>query len=498
MFAEKSAFERSVDWAKRNAVSGTIAMFCSEKDRSRIQQELSALNADSCVRVCASDKWNSALFAKECAAVCKETASDYALFSFTEYPFIDQGVTDEVCRAHTEYRAEYTFADGWPEGFAPAALDAGAAAVIAELAAQPDKPEYAVSERCIFDTIRQDINSFEVETVISPVDYRQYRLHFGTDSKAAFTASCALLEAARASGVEQSAASLSALAVTLPQVLCTVPCFYNVQIASGCGAGFEHSPYPAAAKERWPGRDERMDFTAFCGMVKKIAAFSEQAVVSLSAWGEPLLHPQFCDFAREVIVHDGLSLLVETDGAHFDEALFSALEELAAVMSGHSPCAPYPKIMWILTADYSAAAKLVEIFGDVVYPQFLRTTQSEPQLEQFYRFWSDRQSPSHGKLIVKKYDHFCRTLPDLRPADLAPLVRYPCWHLLRDMDILLDGGVTHCHERVLRADGGNVFAEELGVVWGRRAALVEKHIEKAYGQAMPECTACDEYYTFNF
>ena len=69
--------------------------------------------------------------------------------------------------------------------------------------------------------------------------------------------------------------------------------------------------------------------------IKKILArirdFSENAVISLSAFGEPLLHPDFLEAALEVInpndENHKISLLIETDGLLVTEEISQKIYE---------------------------------------------------------------------------------------------------------------------------------------------------------------------------
>lgn len=185
-------------------------------------------------------------------------------------------------------------------------------------------------------------------------------------------------------------------------------------------------------------------------------------------------------------------------------------------------CANHP-VLWIVSLDAQTEAKynvlhgvlsssnsydkgsfkkaqetvnmLETYFPGDVYPQMLRVNENEDELEQFYRYWHDKESPSKGKLIIQKYDSFCGTLPDEKPADLSPLDRNPCWHIKRDMTILADGSVPFCKEYLLDGSAGNVFNEGIETVWAKFKTIAAQHIDKKYTD---KCRNCDEYYTFNF
>jgi spiro-SPASM protein len=118
--------------------------------------------------------------------------------------------------------------------------------------------------------------------------------------------------------------------------------------------------------------------------------------------------------------------------------------------------------------------------------------ENEEDLEAFYKSWKARTE----NIIVQKYDSFCGALPDRKVADLSPLKRFPCWHVKRDMPILLDGTVPLCRED-LRAERslGNALREELPALWERGLGMYLSHLS---GEWSGICARCDEYYTFNY
>lgn len=91
-------------------------------------------------------------------------------------------------------------------------------------------------------------------------------------------------------------------------------------------------------------------------------------------------------------------------------------------------------------------------------------------------------------------------------TDLSPLVRRPCWHLKRDVSVLLDGTVPLCRDCVRNEivlgklfdesgpnDPGSVLAR-LEAAWAAGEAYHRLHIE---GRHPEPCAGCDEYYTYN-
>ena len=57
-----------------------------------------------------------------------------------------------------------------------------------------------------------------------------------------------------------------------------------------------------------------MDFSNFQKFLEKASNFSDKAVISLSLWGEPLLHPDFSKFVKAILENPKFSVLIETSG----------------------------------------------------------------------------------------------------------------------------------------------------------------------------------------
>jgi spiro-SPASM protein len=142
------------------------------------------------------------------------------------------------------------------------------------------------------------------------------------------------------------------------------------------------------------------------------------------------------------------------------------------------------------------AKVLTGLFPKDAYVQAVRCQGAEDDIEQFYRFWKD----AGANVIIQKYDDFCGALPKKQASDLSPVVRQPCWHLMRDMNILIDGRVTRCREDLAALSGagpvlGNAFLEPLEAIWSRGEEPYREQCSRRYTGL---CAGCDEYYTFNF
>jgi radical SAM protein with 4Fe4S-binding SPASM domain len=72
----------------------------------------------------------------------------------------------------------------------------------------------------------------------------------------------------------------------------------------------------------------------------------------------------------------------------------------------------------------------------------------------------------------------------------------PCWHLKRDVAVLLDGRVSLCREDLRCVHGlGNILEQSLEEIWKAGDSFYRDHLGERYPDL---CKSCDEYYSFNF
>lgn len=499
-FNGSSAFDRAVQWA--HSVPHTVkTVVISQKDTKQ--------------------KWTVGELLEHIYTQVCETQADFVVYAWGDVPFYNQQLTTKLIEQHIEYRGEYTFADAYPYGFAPEIIHGQTILLLSELAkTKPEQAQKIVGKNSLFELLETDINSFEIETLVAPEDFRYLRLQFSCDTKRN-TLACerlyqsiikknsALIDNSLDSSLDNgmdTAYELSLFAQKSAYIQRTLPAFYAIQICN-------NSPLKSTANFDF------MDSEHFKKLIDTIADFSEDAVISLSFLSEPLYHPQFSEFATHVLAHSNLSLLIETDGLLVTDTMAGCIK--APIGNNEYRLSGQRAVNWIIRLDASdeavykklhgekgsllqaetAVALLKPLFPDAVYPQMERRLENEEQLEQFFRRWT-----AEGQVIIQKYDHISHFLPDLRPADLSPAKRFPCWHIKRDVCVLVDGRVPRCKAAVFATHTdkkaknplaflGNVFEEPLSIVWERGLSNLEYQIQEKY---LGQCGVSDEYYTFNF
>jgi len=427
--------------------------------------------------------------------------TDHLFFVWADAPFLDVQAAAQLYEQHCTYRAEYSFADGYPEGLLPQLLDRRMVALLAKL---PHAQEAPLTRTFLFDLIKPDINAYDLETMIAPQDVRQFRLHFYTDTKAAWLL-CR-------SFTDITAENYARLIQARQECLRPLPAYYGIETVA-C--------HPLASLYRPPMVSNCfdpklcMDLSRIQRIADSIAAFSETAVISLSLYGDPLLHPRVVDTIAHILSYPSLSVLIETSGIAGSHELYSAIREKVSAAPARSSV--YLPIYWIVGIDAvsaplygrvhqlseaqaelslkqaaAAACELASLFPNSVWAQMIRMNENEAELEAFYRLWE--KQAAHP--LIQKYDHLCGQLPDRRTADLSPLERHACWHLKRDMSICNDGSVPLCKEDIGKSILlGNVFVDSLDSIWQNGSKYYQEQAKSVYKGL---CGTCDEYYTYNF
>ena len=452
----------------------------------------------------------------------KKNQADYVIFSYNDCPLLNLELTNRLIDFHTKYFSEYTFADGYSKGLSPEIIHTGTLSILCELSktTQSAEGQKPVSRECIYNLLKTDINSFEVETVLADEDYRLLRFNFNCQTKADYLSSLNLYKKMKEdslTSLESSCEEINSLAVKTPEVLKTVPCYYNIQIADKCTGKCIYCPYPAFYKNK-NGKEvfdasAVMSYDNACSLIEKIEKFSSQAVICLSLWGEAFENPDVFKIIEKIISYKGLSVFIETDGLLINDSICEKLKEITDKKYEHSN--GWPQVMVAVSMDaftdvtykkirgnekslndaVLVVEKLNRILPGNVYPQFVRMNANEEELEGFFRYWKEKSNASGGEFIIQKYDDFVKLLPSEKPADLSPIERNVCWHLRRDMNILTNGDVVLCREYVLDKVIGNVFKDDLETIWKQMDKALISQLE---GNIDKKCGDCDEYYTFNF
>jgi spiro-SPASM protein len=443
------------------------------------------------VRVIRKKQWGE----RELIQALREVSRDQGLlfYAWGDTPLIDPSLTRKLIENHRRYYAQYSFADGYPYGLAPEVVNGEILSSLEKLVSQD---ESLLGRQTLFTVLSRDINSFDVETELAPRDLRLLRVSLAADGQANFLLLQRLYEKwDQPPGVEEICHILE----QEQELLRTLPAYAEIQITNRMAHWVEYLPdYPGSvltSKEAL-----FMEEPAFQTLLDKLQDLSgNEMTLNLGFRCEPAHHPRIVELVRAALARPGFKVLLETAGTGWDPGVVKALADLEQ-----------DRIFWIVTQDAVDPEVYRELRGgdpagvseflDLLIPQFpgrvwvqaTRLQGRDEPLENFYRFWKEKEVPS----IIQKYDWYCGVLPDRRVTDLSPLTRFACWHLKRDLAILLDGTVLPCREVLTHGESlGNLLYDDVWAIWRGGEPLYKDHLNNHYPGI---CEKCDEYYTFNF
>lgn len=511
VFNGKSAVELSVETCKNFPNCEKIYIFTDNISAEKLKQSLNNLENNKLIDFIISDLWNYESLFKSLSKISEECES--IIYGFADTPFYNLDLCKELVNLHEEYFAEYTFADGYPLGVIPEIFCATLPKILQGVVSEKKVGDSYLGEKivgrdAIFDALKTDINSFDIETLISDYDYRYLRYNFACNSKSNFLLCQRLWDLKNNEDVKEK--DICKIARENISCLKTVPFYYSIQISKEYRENTLYLPkLDGGIFENLPDFMSKEDFAK---LVEKISLYSDTGIINLSYLCEATSHPDFIQLIEEVLKYPSLSLFIETSGKNISENMCMEIAKILSKVeprtNGHEAiyfvvCLDaftqdmYEKIHgkdFSLEEATNAYMLLKKYFGKQCYPQFVRMTDNEEELEKFFRYWKS-QEDGQGNIIVQKYDNYCGKLPQKKVADLRPILRNPCWQLRREMHILIDGSVPQCKESVGSNILGNAFAEDLSKIFESTCGCLQKQLNNSYEGI---CKDCDEYYTYNF
>jgi len=446
-----------------------------------------------------------------------ENYPDYQYYIFADIaaPFIDPELFLHFQRRAEEQLAHYAYGEHYPRGVAPQVLSAEALRILRGVSSARNFP---FTDEAIFDLMGLDINSYDIEMIVSRHDFRRWRLDLRIRDAYSFALAERLLCLEPALLERAPYPLISETISAHPEILRILPGYLELDLTGACqlACGFcprslpEMAGYagcPPAAREK------------ISRLLRDLAEMNPGAVLALSPFSEPLLSADFT-FVVEEALRLGLRVVIETNGLALTPELarfFAGLDEERSII--------------IISPDYARAelyhqAKGTDALAELdekirhlftcrqrnIWLQIIQFENSDEELDAFYTKWKDHEDA----ILPRKYNTWCGRLPGRTAVDLSPIRRSPCWHLARDLVVRADGSVYGCKQDLAGAAAmGNVFEEGLAAVWERLDSVWRDHA-KVYGQgtleaeaqdtlsrSMPshlgdKCSRCDEWHTFNY
>lgn len=405
---------------------------------------------------------------------------DHLVIFHSHAPLLDLGLTREMIEAHLESIADYTFAEHYPQGFAPFIINKTTFKKIL-LTVQGNNTVYHA--KAMEDILHMDLNAYDVEMVVSDEDLRFIRDSFFVDSKRHFLLVQALFD--KKVGANQLLEAVN----TEPPLLRPLPTFIELEL----------SRLSEQTRKNWPdcSAEEFLSFGLFQKLMDDLKPWAEESVIELGGYGEPLQNPEIEKILSSLNLYENFTFILKTNGALFHQYrnLAGKAVNLKVVFTLDAPSAELHKELRG-SDDFDQVEENIELFLKTHprrgYIQITRMKSNEEMLEGFLNRWRAFQD----NIIIEKYNDFSGAFADEKVVNLAPLKRFPCWKLQREVFIHADGKISLCSQDFDKKNIiGDINQEALSVVWDKAGVLYSAHWKENYPRL---CEDCDQWYIFSF
>lgn len=413
------------------------------------------------------------------SSIIKESRSSDSVIIFRGgNPYLDLEYIKKMLQRHNEYFADYTYSLGYPDGFVPEIVNIACLKNMLELVEDCE----IIKRDYIFFSISKDINSFDIETFISPKDLRLDRLSFGLRDKGEYLFTKSLLSRFQP-GTKYDE---------------IVDFLYNnksFHFSTMYSAFIELTNVSTTKPIYYPDFEEA-EKIADVERLKKIAtilnSINPAMKIVFSGVGDPLKHKDIIEIA-DIFYKTGFSMIIETDGYMINDMIIEKMlcykDALSFVVKVDAVEQSVYKIIHKsgdINVPIDCFNKLKKC-GFTVYRQVVRMNENEAELEKMVR------NKDMDNLIIRKYSTYCDKLHDNKVVDLSPLHRFACYHVRRDLSFDTDMNVKLCmySDDILLKYGSFDSDKILSVMRDE----FSKNAECDYRDC---CKKCDDYYTFNF
>ena len=410
------------------------------------------------------------------------------LYFFLDTPLLDVDISKSMLDLHLSEIAEYTFGEGFPVGIAPEVMNVDLIPKVISLLGSDDGE---LGRDTIFTALQKEINSFDIETYFASRDMKLKRIELTLSPGRHRLITERVIEKA---GIECSYEQFCRLVDEQPAILRSLPSYIDVEVTNRTNGPCIYKPH--AALEREIGD---MDLVTYRNCIDSLSSFTDQYYIAFSNMGEPLLHPAIRAIMEYTLEQPDVRLIFESDGHLFtpeftDYVLGLNLDRVSFIFDVDA--VKQETYSTIHGGDLRRVERNIRYLLSKnpanVYVQMVRMDENEGEMLAFYDQWES----DGAQIIIQKYNTFLGKLPARSQADLRPLDRQPCWHLMRDLVVLHNGDVVRCKQDIDAAFLlGNVNKTSIEEIWQGNETVYLDHVAGNYDGI---CENCDEYYTFNF
>ena len=256
-------------------------------------------------------------------------------------------------------------------------------------------------------------------------------------------------------------------------------------------------------RDRIPARGP-MTLATFSHIVEALGQASDDVLVTIGGFGQPLRHPDLLDMIHAARRAGIYGVTVVTDGIDLTGSLAEALVQadldvLLVQLDAHTPetykqlkgADRYEEVVAHIEAFIGLRREHTRPYPFIV-PQFTKVREAMPEMSDFFDHWLSHTDWA----VLRGHDDRAGQLPSLAVMNMAPARRGFCRRLLSRMTILSDGTVCPCESDFAGTTSlGDVAKESVVALWrdGPMAGLRRDHLSGRWAQ-WGLCENCCEWH----
>ncbi len=411
---------------------------------------------------------------------------EHALLVQYDSPFLDPEIVGEMLKLHGTYLPEYTYSENVPSGFC---------GEIVSRALMESVPESMGAELSLSKIIKSNLHRFDVEIYYSHPDVRDRRLSFRSGN---LRERRIMQKIVALHGAVPKYAEIDEVLRKFPDSLYIAPSYLELELTGQCSLDCIFCYRKTLGREHG-----QMEIAVFRKVLEGMREFGLPYHICCGGSGEPLMHPELYEMMDLALSEkDVQGVVIETNGifadANFAQYVAGKSGKARVIVNLNAVDAQTYRALHGGDHYDAVVANIERLRGvvnepDALYVQIMKINETEKFLDKYYDIWEAKGVP----IILQKQNTYLGRIQDRRYSDLSPLERIPCWHLQRDMYVLFDGTVSFCKQDV---DGavprGNVNNSTMRELFEKGREFFIKDY-KGNLTKNPDCSACDEWYTFN-
>ncbi len=411
---------------------------------------------------------------------------EHALLVQYDSPFLDPEIIGEMLKLHSTYLPEYTYSENVPSGFC---------GEIVSRALMESVPERMGAGLSLSKIIKTNLHRFDVEIYYSHPDVRDRRLSFRSANLRERKIMEKIVEF---HGAIPRYAEVAEVLKNYPDALYIAPSYLELELTGQCSLNCIFCYRKTLGSEHG-----QMEISVFQNVLEGMREFGLPYHICCGGSGEPLMHPQLYEMMDLALAESNVQgVVIETNGifadANFAQYVAGKSGKIRVIVNLNAVDAQTYRALHGGDHYDAVVGNIERLRGvvnepDALYVQIMKINETENFLDKYYDIWEQKGVP----IILQKQNTYLGRIQDRRYSDLSPLERIPCWHLQRDMYVLSDGTVCFCKQDVDgAAPRGNVKYSTMKELFEKgREFFVDDYKGKLAKE--PDCSACDEWYTFN-